>query len=145
MNKKTRNLNSDQEEVARVLQLATYFQQSDLSHFEIKIAGLTVCFKREPSTRLPLEKDKSMERTQAAEIGTLVKAPLAGIYYESKLPGVKALVEVGDFVKKGEVIGIIEAMKLMNEIEAPCAGVVRKVMVTNGAIVGLEDPLMLIV
>ena len=62
----------------------------------------------------------------------IVKAPLVGTFYRSPGPDAKSYVEIGDEVEKGQVLCIIEAMKLMNEIEAEYPGVVREVLAENG-------------
>jgi acetyl-CoA carboxylase biotin carboxyl carrier protein len=62
----------------------------------------------------------------------IIKAPIVGTFYRSSEPGARAFAEVGDQVRKGQVLCIIEAMKLMNEINAECDGEVVKVYVENG-------------
>jgi acetyl-CoA carboxylase biotin carboxyl carrier protein len=64
--------------------------------------------------------------------GHVVKAPMVGTFYRSPSPDAKAFVEVGQAVKEGDTICIIEAMKLMNEIEADASGVVKAILVENG-------------
>ena len=64
--------------------------------------------------------------------GTIVKAPMVGTVYRSGSPGAKSFVDIGSEVKEGDVLCIIEAMKLMNEILAEQAGVVRQIAVENG-------------
>jgi acetyl-CoA carboxylase biotin carboxyl carrier protein len=64
--------------------------------------------------------------------GHVVKAPMVGTFYRSASPDAKAFVEVGQAVKEGETICIIEAMKLMNEIEADASGAVKAILVENG-------------
>jgi acetyl-CoA carboxylase biotin carboxyl carrier protein len=76
--------------------------------------------------------------------GHVVKAPMVGTFYRSATPGGKAFVEVGDSVQKGQPICIIEAMKLMNEIEADHAGVVKAVLIENGQPVEYGEPLLVI-
>ena len=72
---------------------------------------------------------------------TLVRAPLVGRFYRAPGPDAAAFVEVGDRVRKGQVLCIIEAMKLMNQIEAEQAGVVRAVLVEDGRPVEFGEPL----
>jgi acetyl-CoA carboxylase biotin carboxyl carrier protein len=62
-----------------------------------------------------------------------VKSPIVGTFYEAPSPGTPPFVKVGDTVKEGQVLCIIEAMKLMNEIEAEVSGVLAKVFVNNGS------------
>jgi acetyl-CoA carboxylase biotin carboxyl carrier protein len=80
-----------------------------------------------------------------AEIqGHLVKSPMVGTFYRSPSPGAKAFVEVGDTVKSGDTICIIEAMKLLNEIECDKDGVVKAILVENGQPVEYGEPLVVI-
>ena len=76
--------------------------------------------------------------------GHAVKSPMVGTFYRSSSPGAKPFVEVGDSIKAGETICIIEAMKILNEIEADKSGTVSKVMCENGQAVEYGQPLFLI-
>ena len=71
----------------------------------------------------------------------LIKSPIVGTYYGSPSPGAAAFVSPGDRVEKGQVVCIVEAMKLMNEIESDAAGEIVKVLVTNGQPVEFGQPL----
>ena len=71
----------------------------------------------------------------------LVKSPIVGTYYGSPSPGAAAFVSPGDHVEKGQVVCIVEAMKLMNEIESDATGEIVKVLVTNGQPVEFGQPL----
>jgi acetyl-CoA carboxylase biotin carboxyl carrier protein len=70
-----------------------------------------------------------------------ISSPLVGTYYSASSPTTKPFVEVGKQVKKGDVLCLIEAMKIMNEITASKDGVITKVHALNGQVVGMEDPL----
>ncbi len=72
--------------------------------------------------------------------GHLVKSPMVGTFYRSTSPGTKPFVEVGDSVQVGDTLCIIEAMKLMNEIESDKAGIVKQVLVENGQPVEFGQP-----
>jgi acetyl-CoA carboxylase biotin carboxyl carrier protein len=76
--------------------------------------------------------------------GHVVRSPMVGTFYRSASPSAKPFVEVGDTVKKGQPICIIEAMKLMNEIESDADGVVKAVLVDNGQPVEYGEPLIVI-
>jgi len=76
--------------------------------------------------------------------GKLVKSPMVGTFYRASSPDAKPFVEVGDTVKKGQIVCIIEAMKLMNEIECDHDGVVKAIMVENGQPVEYGEPLIAI-
>jgi acetyl-CoA carboxylase biotin carboxyl carrier protein len=76
--------------------------------------------------------------------GHIIKSPMVGTFYRAGSPGAKPFVEVGDTVKVGQTICVIEAMKLMNEIEADKDGIVKAIMVENAQPVEYGEPLMLI-
>jgi acetyl-CoA carboxylase biotin carboxyl carrier protein len=76
--------------------------------------------------------------------GHLVKSPMVGTFYRAASPGAKAFVEVGDTVQAGDPLCIIEAMKLMNEIEADKSGVVKQILAENGQPVEFGQPLVVI-
>ena len=76
--------------------------------------------------------------------GNVVKSPMVGTFYRSASPGAAAFVEVGSVVKVGEPICIIEAMKIMNEIEADAAGTIREILCENGEAVEFGQPLFVI-
>jgi len=76
--------------------------------------------------------------------GHVLKAPMVGTFYRAASPEAKAFVEVGQNVKAGETVCIIEAMKLMNEIEADATGVIKAILVENGQPVEYGQPLFII-
>jgi len=76
--------------------------------------------------------------------GHVVKSPMVGTFYRSNSPGGKAFVDVGQSVAAGETLCIIEAMKLMNEIESDAAGTIKAVLVENGQPVEYGEPLFVI-
>jgi len=76
--------------------------------------------------------------------GHLVKSPMVGTFYRSATPGGTPFVEVGDSVQVGDPLCIIEAMKLMNEIESDKAGVVKQILVENGQPVEFGQPLVIV-
>ena len=76
--------------------------------------------------------------------GHLLKSPMVGTFYRSPSPGAKAFVEVGQTVSEGDTVCIIEAMKLLNEIEADRSGVIKAILVENGQPIEYGHPLMVI-
>ena len=76
--------------------------------------------------------------------GHVVKSPMVGTFYRSPSPGADAFVQIGQAVKQGETLCIIEAMKLLNEIEADASGVVKAILVDNGEPVEFGEPLFVI-
>jgi acetyl-CoA carboxylase biotin carboxyl carrier protein len=79
-----------------------------------------------------------------ASSGTTVKAPIVGTFYQSSSPDTAAFVKVGDHVEVGKILCIIEAMKLMNEIEAEMAGTIKQILVQNASPVEYGQPLFVI-
>ena len=80
----------------------------------------------------------------AAPIGHAVKSPMVGTFYRSASPGANPFIEVGSVVKEGETICIIEAMKILNEIEADKSGTITKILCENGQAVEYGQPLFMI-
>jgi acetyl-CoA carboxylase biotin carboxyl carrier protein len=76
--------------------------------------------------------------------GHVVKSPMVGTFYRASSPGAKPFVEVGQTVKPGDILCIIEAMKLLNEIECEVAGEVKEILVENGQAVEYGQPLFVI-
>ena len=85
------------------------------------------------------------EEAEKPEItGNTVKSPLVGTFYNAPSPDAEPFVKVGDTVKKGQVIGIVEAMKLMNEVESEFDGVVEQILIENASMVEYGQPLFVI-
>lgn len=76
--------------------------------------------------------------------GQVQKSPMVGTFYRSSSPGAKAFAEVGQKVSKGDTLCIIEAMKMMNQIEAEVSGTIKAILVENGEPVEFDEPLFVI-
>jgi acetyl-CoA carboxylase biotin carboxyl carrier protein len=94
-----------------------------------------------PAAQAPAPALAAVEAAPAAPVNTHVKSPMVGTFYRSASPGAKAYVEVGDTIKAGETICIIEAMKILNEIEADKSGMVKRILCENGEAVEYGQPL----
>ncbi|MGE5323911.1 MAG: acetyl-CoA carboxylase biotin carboxyl carrier protein [Actinomycetota bacterium] len=112
------------------------------------VAGLPAIAPMAPSVPAPAPQNApaaASEPTVAAPVAEeelhLVKSPIVGTFYEAPAPGAPAFVKPGDSVQAGQVVCIIEAMKLMNEIESDMAGEVVKVLAANGKPVEYGQPL----
>jgi acetyl-CoA carboxylase biotin carboxyl carrier protein len=81
---------------------------------------------------------------EAGQEGRVIKAPMVGTFYRSASPDSKPFVEVGQTVKEGDTVCIIEAMKLMNEIESDAAGAIKAILVENGQPVEYGQPLFIL-
>ena len=97
-----------------------------------------------PTAAIPAPPSTLASNAPTAPEGHIVKSPMVGTFYRAGSPGAKPFVEVGDTVKTGQTICVIEAMKLMNEIEADKDGVIKAIMVENGQPVEYGEPLMMI-
>jgi acetyl-CoA carboxylase biotin carboxyl carrier protein len=80
----------------------------------------------------------------AASKGHAVKSPMVGTFYRAPSPGAKPFVEVGQTVKQGQTLCIIEAMKMLNQIEADASGVISEILIENGQAVQFDQPLFVI-
>ena len=92
----------------------------------------------------PAAATPNVEVPVAAPAGHAVKSPMVGTFYRSSSPGAKAFVEVGSVVREGETICIIEAMKILNEIETDKAGTITQILCENGQAVEYGQPLFVI-
>ncbi|MGC6388518.1 acetyl-CoA carboxylase biotin carboxyl carrier protein [Ewingella sp. S1.OA.A_B6] len=85
-----------------------------------------------------------VEAAPAAISGHIVRSPMVGTFYRTPSPDAKAFVEVGQKVNAGDTLCIVEAMKMMNQIEADKSGVVKAILVENGQPVEFDEPLVVI-
>ena len=86
--------------------------------------------------------DSNRESQEKKAGGIYIESPMVGTFYAAPAEDKEAFVSVGDVVKKGQTVGIVEAMKLMNEIEAECDGIVEEILVKNEQLVEYGQPLI---
>jgi acetyl-CoA carboxylase biotin carboxyl carrier protein len=97
-----------------------------------------------PSPVAPVSAPEAVVVAAPVETGHTVKSPMVGTFYRSASPGAKSFVELGDVVKEGQTLCIIEAMKILNEIESDKSGTVRRFLTDNGKAVEYGQPLFII-
>jgi acetyl-CoA carboxylase biotin carboxyl carrier protein len=97
-----------------------------------------------PMTTASVVVDAAEPAATAAEEGHIVKSPMVGTFYRSPSPGSKQFVDIGQNVNSGDTLCIIEAMKLLNEIDADHSGVIKAILVENGQPVEFGQPLFVI-
>ena len=142
----------DLERLRELAELATEF---DLAEIELdgcggvrvvrRAAGEAVPAAAAPLPPPPVHLVAPAEKAvKPAETGTLITSPFVGTFYRAPAPESPAFTDVGQAVRKGQVVCIVEAMKLMNEIETEVAGRVMKVMAENGQPVEFGQPLFLV-
>jgi acetyl-CoA carboxylase biotin carboxyl carrier protein len=149
---------ADAELLALIDRLATLLERSDLTELEVESGGTGLILRKpvavvattaQPAaTAAPAEapvaagEPSTAGRDPATTAPPSVKAPLTGIFYASPAPGSAPYVQVGGEVAVGQVIGLIEAMKLFNEIKSDLAGRVIRVVPDSGALVKAKQPLI---
>jgi len=152
-------------DLRKVKTLIDLVQQSDISELEIQEGEERVRISRGPIGTQPAASGAPPLQVPAAHpaaaagaadavpspadvpaeaAGYVLKSPMVGTFYRSSAPGGKPFIEIGATVKADEPVCIIEAMKLLNEIEAGAAGVVKEILVENGQPVEYGQPLMVI-
>lgn len=94
------------------------------------------------SAPAPVETAPMFAPSAPEKSGSLITAPIVGTYYAAASQGEAPFVSVGDRVTKGQTVCLIEAMKMMSEIEAPCDGIIEEVLQENGALVEFGAPLL---
>lgn len=95
-----------------------------------------------PATAAPVA--PPAPETPPEVLGHVAKSPMVGTFYRASSPGAKSFVEVGSVVKEGDAICIIEAMKILNEIEADASGTITQILVENGQAVEFGQPMFVI-
>ena len=155
-------------ELDKIITLIKTVSDSNLTQFSLEEGNLKISMKTDKQTKVisapvmplptagesvPSAVISAAEEVQKAEAlvgsetepeGNVVKSPLVGTFYNAPSPEAEAFVKPGDTVKKGQVLGIVEAMKLMNEIESEFDGVVKQVLVENEQVVEYGQPLFVI-
>jgi len=152
-------------DLRKIKKLIDLLEESNLAELEIKEGEEVVRLSRVPTGGMTVAAPMALQAAPAAAApapvaapasadaapaanalpeGHVVKAPMVGTFYASATPGAAAFVKVGQQVKAGETLGIIEAMKMFNQIEADVGGTVQAILVENGQPVEFDQPLFVI-
>ena len=156
-------------ELKEVIDLINAVSESKLTKFEYENDDIKLSFEADrnegkivaiqtegviaqPTIAAPVVSSPAVTASTVAHVsdsvqvasGNVVNSPLVGIFYSAAAPGEAPFVKVGDTVKKGQVLGIVEAMKLMNEIESEFDGVVKQILVDNEQMVEYNQPMFVI-
>ena len=153
-------------DLRKIKKLIDLLEESNLAELEIKEGEEVVRLSRVPKGAVPVAAPTAAPAAPVAAApvaapapvaaaneapvadalpaGHVVKAPMVGTFYASATPGTPAFVKVGQQVKAGETLGIIEAMKMFNQIEADVAGTVQTILVENGQPVEFDEPMFVI-
>ena len=136
-----------------ILTIMEKFDASDSAYLELKMGDVDLklkkpesCAKQTESNTSPLAApEQTKEKAGMPQIQVdYIKAPLVGVFYAAASPDKAPFVKVGSKVEKGETVCLIEAMKMMSEVTAPRAGVIKEILVENGDLVEYDKPLFVI-
>lgn len=150
-------------DLRKIKKLIDLLEESNLAELEIKEGEEVVRLSRVPKNAAPTAPAQAAyapapaaavatpvavtveaPAADALPAGHVVKAPMVGTFYASATPGTPAFVKVGQQVAAGETLGIIEAMKMFNQIEADVAGTVKAILIENGQPVEFDEPMFVI-
>jgi acetyl-CoA carboxylase biotin carboxyl carrier protein len=132
-------------------ELAGLIDEFKLDQATLEVGEFKIAFAKRRKAMVAGQVSHEFEEQSAEEVvaeapvapsGTPVNSPMAGIFYGSSSPGSAPFVRPGSVVEAGQVIGLIEAMKVFNEITSPVAGLVDRIVVESGAVVQPGDPLL---
>jgi acetyl-CoA carboxylase biotin carboxyl carrier protein len=128
-----------------VRQVVAAVQSSDVSELELASTDFSVRLRRDLSTRTHAESADAEAEGDSAEAQLhRILAPFTGVFYRSPTPSARAYVNAGDWVELDAVIGLVETMKIFNEVTADAAGRIVRFTADNGQLVQAGDPLVLI-
>lgn len=153
-------------ELDKIIELIHTVSESNLTQFTMEEGNLKISMKTDKQTKVVAapqavaavptaavvetiqpaapSQDSTQQPQEETLDGNVVKSPLVGTFYNAPSPDAEPYVKVGDTVKKGQVLAIVEAMKLMNEIESEFDGTVEKILVSNEEVVEYGQPLFVI-
>ncbi|MCK5505242.1 MAG: acetyl-CoA carboxylase biotin carboxyl carrier protein [Thermodesulfovibrionia bacterium] len=142
-------------ELDEIREIVELLKETDISEFHVEKEGMKLKIKREkfssPSgtaataaTSAADEVKKPTEEAAEEKKLATITSPIVGIFHRAPSPEAAPFIEVGGSIKKGQVLCIVEAMKLMNEIESDTAGIVSSILIENGQPVEYGEPLFLI-
>lgn len=132
-------MNNKLEEIIRI------FEKSSVAKMELETDGMKIKLEKNIASNVVANNTNNIIVTDLAEVeGYKVVAPVVGTYYSQKASGKPPFVKKGDKVKKGDVLCIIEAMKVMNEITAPVDGVILEIYGSNESLIEYDQVLFVI-
>lgn len=134
-------------------EILSMFETSTITKMELEMEDIKIKLEKHPQVCTvsmekqnivckPVSNEQVMEEKAEEISGEWIKSPIVGTYYSSRTKGGTPFVEIGQSVKKGDVLCIIEAMKVMNEIHSPCDGIVRNILPTNESMVEFNQDLI---
>lgn len=131
---------------SEIFELLDRFERSSAVTMKVSVGGDTLELSRagSPAPAAPAAAPAAAAPTAApapAEEGLLIRAPLVGTFYAASAPGQPPLVKPGDTVKKGQTVCLIEAMKMMSEIAAPCDCVIEAALAKDGELLAFDAPI----
>ena len=132
-------------ELQEILALMDRFEASSAVKLELELGELRLKLERGTAAAaaapVSVAAPSSVPAPAQQEEGTLVKAPLVGTFYAASAPGEAPFVSLGDQVKEGQTLCILEAMKMMSEVPAPVSGEIVEILAEDGSLVGFDTPL----
>lgn len=131
---------------SEIFELLDRFERSSAVTMKVSVGGDTLELSRagSPAPSAPAAAPAAAAPAAApapAEEGLLIRAPLVGTFYAASAPGQPPLVKPGDTVKKGQTVCLIEAMKMMSEIAAPCDCVIEAALAKDGELLAFDAPI----
>jgi acetyl-CoA carboxylase biotin carboxyl carrier protein len=148
-------------DIENIKALAEALEKNQLSEISIESAGVKITLKKEgcqmstmpmgipmtqmyTPTTLSVEKEASIDKEVEDDKYQVVVSPMVGTFYAAPAPGADAFVSIGQQIEEGDTLCIVEAMKMMNEVQSPVKGRLVKVLAKNGEIVKKGDKLFLV-
>lgn len=127
---------------SEIFELLDRFERSSVLTMKVCVGGDTLELSRAGTAAIPAAVSAPVPvSVPAAEEAPVIRAPLVGTFYAAAAPDQPPLVKTGDRVRKGQTVCLIEAMKMMSEVTAPCDCVIEEVLVKNGELLSFDAPI----
>lgn len=127
-----------------IYELISRFESSSISTMKLTKGDFSIELSRAPAAAAApvLQAAPTSASAPEAKAGPAIAAPLAGVFYAASEPGAKPYVSVGDRVRKGDTVCLMEAMKMISEIPAPCDCIITEILKQNAELAAYDEPLM---
>lgn len=134
-------------DLKKIFEIVERIENSSLTKFEYSEDNTRIVLEKNAAQVVTVSENPVVKENTPKEVktqGKVVKSPIVGTFYSKATPESEAFVSIGDRVKKGDILCIIEAMKLFNDVQSDFDGVIKEILVKDGDMVAYDQPIMIV-